>query len=65
MPLMGRFFAALLIPYLLVFLVAAGSMQMAVDATTGEKEPDGGPPKKRTGRRKRTRGESGPEDTVE
>ncbi len=35
---MGRFFAALLIPYLLVFLVAAGSMQMAVDATTGEKE---------------------------
>lgn len=35
---MGRFFAALLIPYLLVFLVAAGSMHMAVDATTGEKE---------------------------
>jgi sodium transport system permease protein len=35
---MGRFFAALLIPYLLVFLVAAGSMHMAVDTTTGEKE---------------------------
>jgi sodium transport system permease protein len=35
---MGRFFAALLIPYLLVFLVAAGSMHMAIDATTGEKE---------------------------
>jgi len=35
---MGRFFAALLIPYLLVFLIAAGSMHMAVDATTGEKE---------------------------
>lgn len=35
---MGKFFAALLIPYLLVFLVAAGSMHMAVDATTGEKE---------------------------
>lgn len=35
---MGRFIAALLIPYLLVFLVAAGSMHMAVDATTGEKE---------------------------
>ena len=35
---MGRFFAALLIPYLLVFLVAAGSMHMAVDSTTGEKE---------------------------
>ena len=35
---MGRFFAALLIPYLLVFMVAAGSMQVAVDATTGEKE---------------------------
>ncbi len=35
---LGRFFAALLIPYLLVFLVAAGSMHMAVDTTTGEKE---------------------------
>lgn len=35
---MGRFVAALLIPYLLVFLVAAGSMHMAVDSTTGEKE---------------------------
>ena len=35
---MGRFFAALLIPYLLVFLIAAGSMHMAIDATTGEKE---------------------------
>lgn len=35
---MGRFFAALLIPYLLVFLTAAGSMHMAVDTTTGEKE---------------------------
>jgi len=34
----GRFFAALLIPYLLVFMVAAGAMQTAVDATTGEKE---------------------------
>jgi len=35
---MGRFFAALMIPYLLVFLIAAGSMHMAIDATTGEKE---------------------------
>jgi sodium transport system permease protein len=35
---MGRYIAALLIPYLLVFLVAAGSMHMAIDATTGEKE---------------------------
>lgn len=35
---MGRFFAALLIPYLLVFMIAAGSMHTAVDATTGEKE---------------------------
>jgi sodium transport system permease protein len=35
---MGRYVAALLIPYILVFLVAAGSMHMAVDATTGEKE---------------------------
>ena len=34
----GRFFAALLIPYLLVFMVAAGAMQTAIDATTGEKE---------------------------
>jgi sodium transport system permease protein len=35
---MGRYVAALMIPYLLVFMVAAGSMQTAVDATTGEKE---------------------------
>ncbi len=35
---MGRFIAALIIPYILVFMVAAGSMQTAVDATTGEKE---------------------------
>ena len=35
---MGRYVAALLIPYLLIFMVAAGSMQTAVDATTGEKE---------------------------
>jgi len=35
---MGRFMAALLIPYLLVFMVAAGSMHLAIDATTGEKE---------------------------
>lgn len=35
---MGRYFAALLIPYLLVFMIAAGSMHTAVDATTGEKE---------------------------
>jgi sodium transport system permease protein len=34
----GRYIAALLIPYLLIFMVAAGSMQTAVDATTGEKE---------------------------
>lgn len=34
----GRSIAALLIPYLLVFMVAAGSMHTAVDATTGEKE---------------------------
>jgi sodium transport system permease protein len=34
----GRFFAALLIPYLLVFMIAAGAMQTAIDATTGEKE---------------------------
>jgi len=35
---MGRFIAALVIPYLLIFMVAAGSMQTAVDCTTGEKE---------------------------
>ena len=35
---MGRYVAALLIPYLLIFMVAAGAMQTAVDATTGEKE---------------------------
>ena len=35
---MGRFFAALIIPYLLIFMVAAGSMHTAIDATTGEKE---------------------------
>jgi sodium transport system permease protein len=34
----GRFMAALIIPYILVFMVAAGSMQIAVDTTTGEKE---------------------------
>lgn len=34
----GRYVAALMIPYLLIFMVAAGSMQTAVDATTGEKE---------------------------
>jgi sodium transport system permease protein len=34
----GRFMAALIIPYILVFMVAVGSMQIAVDATTGEKE---------------------------
>jgi len=34
----GRYVAALMIPYLLVFMVAAGAMQTAVDATTGEKE---------------------------
>ncbi len=34
----GRFMAALIIPYILVFMVAAGAMQIAVDATTGEKE---------------------------
>jgi sodium transport system permease protein len=34
----GRAIAAFVIPYLLVFMIAAGSMQTAVDATTGEKE---------------------------
>ncbi len=34
----GRFTAALIIPYILVFMVAAGSMHIAIDATTGEKE---------------------------
>jgi sodium transport system permease protein len=34
----GRFFAALVIPYILIFMVAAGAMHTAVDATTGEKE---------------------------
>jgi sodium transport system permease protein len=34
----GRYVAALLIPYLLIFMVAAGAMHTAVDATTGEKE---------------------------
>ena len=34
----GRFMAALIIPYILVFMVAAGSMHIAIDATTGEKE---------------------------
>lgn len=34
----GRTFAGLLIPYILIFMVAAGAMQTAVDATTGEKE---------------------------
>lgn len=35
---LGRYIAALIIPYILIFMVAAGSMQTAVDATTGEKE---------------------------
>ena len=35
---MGRYIAALLIPYLLMVMMAAGSMQTAIDATTGEKE---------------------------
>lgn len=35
---MGKFFAALIIPLLLVLLVAVGAMHTAVDATTGEKE---------------------------
>ena len=34
----GKFMAALIIPYILVFMVAAGSMHIAIDATTGEKE---------------------------
>src|SRR5258706_7848553 len=33
----GRFTAALIIPYILVFMVAAGSRHIAIDATTGEK----------------------------
>ncbi|MGH7681828.1 MAG: ABC transporter permease [Candidatus Eiseniibacteriota bacterium] len=35
---MGRFIAALIIPYLLIFMVTAGAMQTAIDCTTGEKE---------------------------
>jgi sodium transport system permease protein len=35
---MGGYIAALLIPYILIFMVAAGAMHTAVDATTGEKE---------------------------
>ncbi len=35
---LGGYIAALLIPYLLIFMVAAGAMQTAIDATTGEKE---------------------------
>lgn len=34
----GRSIAALAIPYLLVFMIAAGAMHTAIDATTGEKE---------------------------
>lgn len=34
----GRSIAALVIPYLLVFMIASGAMHTAVDATTGEKE---------------------------
>src|SRR5438093_3643359 len=34
----GRFIAALVIPYILVFMVAAGSMHIAIDVTAGEKE---------------------------
>jgi sodium transport system permease protein len=34
----GRSIAAFIIPYLLVFMIAAGAMHTAVDATTGEKE---------------------------
>jgi sodium transport system permease protein len=34
----GRFMAAFIIPYILVFMVAAGAMHIAIDVTTGEKE---------------------------
>lgn len=34
----GGSLASLLIPYLLIFLIAAGSLHTAIDATTGEKE---------------------------
>jgi len=34
----GRYMAALIIPYILVFMVAAGSMHIAIDVTAGEKE---------------------------
>jgi len=34
----GRYVAALLIPFLLMIMVAAGAMQTAIDATAGEKE---------------------------
>jgi sodium transport system permease protein len=34
----GRYVAALLIPFLLMVMMAAGSMHTAIDATTGEKE---------------------------
>jgi len=34
----GRYIAAFIIPYILVFMVAAGSMHIAIDTTTGEKE---------------------------
>jgi sodium transport system permease protein len=34
----GRYIAAFIIPYILVFMVAAGAMQIAIDVTAGEKE---------------------------
>lgn len=34
----GRYVAALIIPYVLIFMISAGAMHTAVDATTGEKE---------------------------
>jgi sodium transport system permease protein len=34
----GRYIAALVIPYILIFMISAGAMHTAVDATTGEKE---------------------------
>ena len=34
----GRYIATLVIPYILIFMITAGAMHTAVDATTGEKE---------------------------
>jgi sodium transport system permease protein len=34
----GRFMAAFIIPYILVFMVAAGAMHISIDVTAGEKE---------------------------